>query len=94
MEHKTDNNALLSLRDLQVYFRGHDTLARVVDGVNFEVGRGETVCIVGESGCGKTVSALTILGLIPQPPGEIRSGEVIFKGQDLLPLNDEALRFR
>ncbi len=63
-----------------------------MDGVDFEVGSGETVCIVGESGCGKTVSSLTILGLIPTPPGEIKAGEVIFKGENILTLNEEKMR--
>ena len=83
---------LLSVEDLKVYFRGDETVARAVDGVSFEVRKGETVCLVGESGCGKTVSALTILGLIPQPPGEIVGGRILFKGQDLLKLREEELR--
>jgi oligopeptide/dipeptide ABC transporter ATP-binding protein len=87
-----DNNPLLSVKNLRVYFRGHDATARAVDGVTFEVGQGETVCLVGESGCGKTVSALTVLGLVPQPPGEIRGGEVLFKGRNLLGLSDEKMQ--
>jgi oligopeptide/dipeptide ABC transporter ATP-binding protein len=83
---------LLSVEDLKVYFRGDETAARAVDGVSFEIHRGETVCLVGESGCGKTVSALTILGLIPRPPGEIVNGRILFKGQDLLHLGEEELR--
>jgi len=84
--------ALLSVQDLRVYFRGGQKLARAVDGVSYDVDRGENVCLVGESGCGKTVSALTILGLIPHPPGEIRSGRVLFEGKDLLELDDEAMQ--
>lgn len=83
---------LLLVEGLKVYFRGDETVARAVDGVSFEVRRGETVCLVGESGCGKTVSALTILGLIPQPPGNIVGGRILFKGQDLLKLGEEELR--
>ena len=83
---------LLSVRDLKVYFHGRDDIARAVDGVSYDVGRGETVCLVGESGCGKTVSALTVLGLVPQPPGEIVSGQVLFKGKDILRLKDTELR--
>ena len=79
---------LLSVEDLKVYFRGRRTLARAVDGVSFDVARGETVCIVGESGCGKTVSALSLLGLIPQPPGEIAGGRAVFEGEDLLTFSD------
>ena len=78
------NNTLLSVQDLKVYFRGRTTVARAVDGISFDIRPGETVCLVGESGCGKTVSALTILDLIPKPPGEVMGGKVFFKGTDLL----------
>jgi oligopeptide/dipeptide ABC transporter ATP-binding protein len=83
---------LLAVQDLKVYFRSEDQIARAVDGVSYEVNREETVCLVGESGCGKTVSALSVLGLIPQPPGEIVGGSVVFKGRNLLGLDDEAFR--
>ncbi len=86
------SNILLSVQELKVYFRRNQTVARAVDGVSYDVRRGETVCLVGESGCGKTVSALTILGLIPQPPGEIVGGEVLFKGESLLDLNEEEMQ--
>jgi oligopeptide/dipeptide ABC transporter ATP-binding protein len=89
---RPNNQKLLIVKNLQVHFRGHDTVARAVDGVSFDIGPGETVCLVGESGCGKTVSALSILGLIPRPPGEIVAGNVVFKGEDLLPLDDEEMR--
>ncbi|MCK4727976.1 MAG: ATP-binding cassette domain-containing protein, partial [Desulfobacterales bacterium] len=81
-----DNSILLSVQDLKVYFRHNQRVARAVDGVSYEIRKGETVCLVGESGCGKTVSALTTLGLIPRPPGEIAGGQVLFKGQNLLDL--------
>ena len=84
---------LLSVEDLKVYFRGADGRAsKAVDGVIYDIRREETVCLVGESGCGKTVSALSILGLIPQPPGEIVGGRVRFDGRDLLPLTDEEMQ--
>jgi oligopeptide/dipeptide ABC transporter ATP-binding protein len=86
------NNILLSVNDLKVYFRGEDSLARAVDGISYEIQREETVCLVGESGCGKTVSALSILGLIPQPPGEIAGGSVVFNGKELLGLDDEDMQ--
>jgi len=86
------NDILLSVRNLKVYFRGDETLARAVDGVSYDIHKGETVCLVGESGCGKTVSALAILGLIPRPPGEIAGGEVLFKGRNTLDLPDEELQ--
>ncbi|MBN2035066.1 MAG: ABC transporter ATP-binding protein [Deltaproteobacteria bacterium] len=80
---------LLSVQNLKVYFRGDETVARAIDGVSYEVHAGETVCLVGESGCGKTVSALTILGLIPRPPGEIAGGKIFFKGRSILGLKEE-----
>ena len=87
-----NNNILLSVKDLKVYFRSDDELARAVDGVSFNVGREETVCLVGESGCGKTVTALSILGLIPRPPGEIAGGTILFKGQNLLEFDEDNCR--
>jgi oligopeptide/dipeptide ABC transporter ATP-binding protein len=85
-------NTLLSVQDLRVYFHGNSKTARAVDGVDFYVERGETVCIVGESGCGKTVSSLAILGLIPTPPGEIVSGRVLFSSNSLLELSEEEMQ--
>ena len=86
------NELLLSVQNLKVYFRGDERLSRALDGVTYEVHRGETVCLVGESGCGKTVSALAILGIIPQPPGEIAGGRILFGGQNLLDLGEEELQ--
>ena len=83
---------LLSVHDLKVFFHTDNVVSRAVDGVSYEVREGETVCLVGESGCGKTVSALAILGLVPQPPGEIRGGEILFKGKNLLNLNEDELQ--
>jgi oligopeptide/dipeptide ABC transporter ATP-binding protein len=83
---------LLSVQDLTLHFRGDETVARVLEGVSYDVAQGETICLVGESGCGKTVSALTILGLIPRPPGEVKGGKILFKGEDLLSLGEEDLR--
>ena len=82
---------LLQVSDLRVNFRGRDYLARAVDGIDFTVGRGEIVCLVGESGCGKTVSALSLLGLVPQPPGEIEGGKVLFDGRNLLECTQKEL---
>jgi oligopeptide/dipeptide ABC transporter ATP-binding protein len=86
------NDLLLSVQDLKVYFHGNENVARAVDGVSFDIRRGETVCLVGESGCGKTVSALAILGLIPIPPGEIAGGKAFFQGKNLLGLGDEDMQ--
>ncbi len=83
---------LLSVEDLRIYFRSEDEVARAVDGVSFDVQREETVCLVGESGCGKTVSALSIMGLVPVPPGEIVSGKILFKDQNLIDYDEEAMQ--
>lgn len=83
---------LLSVQGLKVYFHGNEKISRAVDGVSFDIRAGETVCLVGESGCGKTVSALTILGLVPTPPGEIVAGKVMFEARNLLDLREEEMR--
>jgi oligopeptide/dipeptide ABC transporter ATP-binding protein len=83
---------LLIVEDLKVYFDTDQGVAKAVDGVSYQVGQGETVCLVGESGCGKTVSALSILGLLPQPPAKVAGGTVIFKGQNLLDLGEQDLQ--
>ena len=87
----TDNGTLLSVQDLKVFFHGADSVSRAVDGVSYDLRHQETVCIVGESGCGKTVSALSILGLVPIPPGEIAGGRIIFNGENLLKLKDDQM---
>ena len=86
------NDVLLSIDDLKVFFHSDGAVSRAVDGISLEIREGETVCLVGESGCGKTVSVLSILGLIPQPPGRIHGGQVLFKGRNLLDLDEEALQ--
>ncbi len=83
---------MLSVKDLKVYFQLDGGFSRAVDGVNFEIQDGETVCLVGESGCGKSVSALTIMGILPQPPGKIIGGTILFKGQDLLLMKEEEMQ--
>ncbi len=83
---------MLSVQDLRVYFRFDGRVSRAVDGVSFDIETGETVCLVGESGCGKSVSALTILGIIPQPPGHIMGGTVWFKERNLLDLSEEEMQ--
>jgi oligopeptide/dipeptide ABC transporter ATP-binding protein len=86
------NDILLSVEDLKVYFRSEDEVARAVDGVSFDVCREETVCIVGESGCGKTVTALSIMGLVPIPPGEIEDGRILYREKNLLEFNDTEMQ--
>lgn len=83
---------LLAIENLSVFFRGDTHIAKAVDGVSFTVGRKETVCLVGESGCGKSVSALSILGLVPRPPAQIAGGSIRFKGSDILSLSENDLR--
>src|SRR5512137_2830594 len=83
---------MLSVEDLKVYFFSDGRVARALDGVRYEVRKGETVCLVGESGCGKTVSALTIMRILPQPPGRVMGGRILFDGQDLLNLDEEAMQ--
>ena len=82
---------LLSVENLQTHFRTPDGILRAVDGVSFQVEAGETVAIVGESGCGKSVTANSILRLIPEPPGKI-AGRIVFEGRDLLALPERAMR--
>jgi len=83
---------LLEVKDLKTYFYSHDGLVKAVDGVSFDINEGETLGLVGESGCGKSVSAMSILRLIPNPPGKIVNGEIVFEGRDLLKLSDEEMR--
>jgi oligopeptide/dipeptide ABC transporter ATP-binding protein len=83
---------MLSVQDLKVYFFGDERVARAVDGVTYEVHKGETVCLVGESGCGKTVSALAIMRILPMPPGRIMGGKILFDHQNLLDLSDEEMQ--
>ena len=83
---------LLEVKDLRTYFETDDGLVKAVDGISFQLQRGETLGIVGESGSGKSVTNLSIIRLVPDPPGKIVSGEVIFKGQDILLLPSDAVR--
>ena len=83
---------LLQVRGLRTTFRGEQGEIRAVDGVDLRVERGRTLGIVGESGCGKSVTALSIMGLVPQPPGRIAAGEVLFEGEDLLKAQPQRLR--
>jgi len=84
-----NNRPLISVQDLSVQFQGDFATARPVDGVSFEIRPEEMVCLVGESGCGKTVTALSILGLITVPPGRITGGKIIFKGKNLIGLSED-----
>ena len=83
---------LLEVDDLTTYFFTRDGIVRAVDGVSFSVRRGEVLAIVGESGCGKSVTSLSIMRLIASPPGKIVKGRVLFEGRDLLQLSDAEMR--
>jgi peptide/nickel transport system ATP-binding protein len=83
---------LLDVQGLKTYFFTRDGVVRAVDGVSFSVGRGETLAIVGESGCGKSVTSLSILRLIASPPGRTVEGRVMFEGRDLLDLPEPEMR--
>ena len=83
---------LLEINDLRVEFQSPQGTVKAVDGLSYHVDAGETVAVVGESGCGKSVSALAILGLVPCPPGHIASGSIRLDGHELIPHNEEQLR--
>jgi peptide/nickel transport system ATP-binding protein len=82
---------LLEIRGLKTHFATDDGILRAVDGVDLTIDRGETLCVVGESGCGKTVTAMSILKLIAMPPGRIVAGQIMFEGRDLVPLTSRQL---
>jgi oligopeptide transport system ATP-binding protein len=84
--------ALLEVRNLETHFKTQDGLVKAVNNVSFHVDRGETLGIVGESGSGKSVTSLSIMRLIPSPPGKIVGGELIFDGENLLDLSEEEMR--
>src|SRR5688500_14870556 len=85
-------SVLLDVRDLETRFHTSNGVVKAVDGVSFDVQPGETLALVGESGCGKSVTALSIMRLIPSPPGRITGGQVLFDGRDLLARSDKAMR--
>ena len=85
-------DALLEVRDLRTYFDTDRGLFRAVDGIDFSVGRGKTVGLVGESGCGKSVTSLSVMGLVPSPPGRVTAQSVKFDGRDVLELSADDRR--
>ena len=86
------NGKLLEVTELRTYFDTDDGVVKAVDGISFQLNRGETLGIVGESGSGKSVTILSIIRLIPNPPGKIVSGEILFNGEDILLLPADAVR--
>jgi oligopeptide/dipeptide ABC transporter ATP-binding protein len=83
---------LLEVKNLETQFQTSTGVVRAVDGVSYDIEEGETVALVGESGCGKSVSALSIMRLVAEPAGRIVGGEILFKGRDLLKLSEEQMR--
>ena len=83
---------ILSIKDLHTYFHTDDGIAKAVDGVSFDLKEGETLGIVGESGCGKSVTALSILRLLPKDVGVIEGGEILFEGKDIVKMSDIEIR--
>ncbi len=85
-------NCMLQVKGLKTYYYTEEGVVPAVDGLDFEVEQGETFAIVGESGCGKSVTSLSILGLIPSPPGRIVGGEILYNGEDLLKKSEKQMR--
>ena len=85
-------DVLLQVKDLQTYFYTEEGVVPAVDGLSFSIKQGETLAIVGESGSGKSVSSLSLLRLVPDPPGKIINGELIFKGEDLLKKSEKEMK--
>ncbi|MEZ9470670.1 ABC transporter ATP-binding protein [Vibrio lentus] len=88
----SDNQPLLKVSNLAVDFKNDKGTVRAIDEISFHVNPGETVAIVGESGCGKSVSSLAVMGLVPSPPGKIASGSIQFKGKELVGLKEKEYR--
>ena len=89
---ENDRQKVLEVKDLRTYFYTKEGVVKAVDGLSYYVSKGECVGLVGESACGKSVSAMSILRLIPYPPGIIEGGEILFKGEDLLQATEERMR--
>ena len=92
MPENTSNEALLNIKDLIIHYVTEDGTVRAVNGLNMSLNRGETIGLVGETGAGKTTSALGIMKLVPDPPGKIINGEILFEGEDLTKKNDNEMR--
>ena len=87
-----NNERILEVKDLRTYFYTKEGVVKAVDGLSYHVKKGECIGLVGESACGKSVSAMSVLRLIPHPPGIIEGGEILFKGEDLLKSSEERMR--
>ncbi|MES0404359.1 MAG: ABC transporter ATP-binding protein, partial [Hyphomicrobium sp.] len=87
-----DNNNLLDIQNLRTYFDVHGYVAKAVDNISLAIGKGKTLGLVGESGCGKSVTAHSIIQLIPQPPGRIVGGKILFEDQNILEFSEAKMR--
>jgi peptide/nickel transport system ATP-binding protein/oligopeptide transport system ATP-binding protein len=92
MNRREMGHPLLQVQDLHTYFETDEGLLRAVNGIDFDIRRGETLGLVGESGCGKSVSALSIMKLIPEPPGRIAKGRILFERNDLVTMTEAEMR--
>ena len=86
------SDIVLEVRNLKTHFHTDEGVVPAVDGVDFTLKKGKTLCVVGESGCGKSVTAYTVMRLIPMPPGKVESGEIIYKGKNLVKLTENEMR--
>lgn len=86
-----EQQAIITVKDLRTYFYSDKRCNKVLNGISFELYKGRTLCVVGESGCGKSVTALSVLGLV-RPPGQVTQGEILFGGRDLRKLPEKELR--
>ena len=92
MDAPSARQRLLDIRGLKTHFKTDEGWLHAVDGVDIAIDRGETVCVVGESGCGKSVTAMSVLKLIAMPPGRIVAGQILWQGQDIVPMDDAGMR--
>ena len=86
------NEKLLDIKNLSVTYKTEDGIVYAVNDLNMEIGHKETLGFVGETGAGKTTTAMTIMGLLPTPPGKVTSGEILFDGRDMLTISDKERR--
>ena len=86
------SDIVLEVRNLKTHFHTDEGVVPAVDGVDFTLKKGKTLCVVGESGCGKSVTAYTVMRLIPMPPGKVESGEILYKGKNLVKLTENEMR--
>ena len=91
-KHTNSSEVILQVKDLKTYFNTDEGVVKAVDGITFDLHKGETMGIVGESGSGKSVTNLSIMNLIPNPPGKIVGGQVLFHGEDLLQMNEKQIQ--